>query len=610
MFFFSSRQRRSCTEPYILSRFIELVKKIEEDGLFNTTEEVAAYLRRLSYDKLEWSISCGSVITDTLRDFGVLDDTINLLNNTEKGLLKAMLQHSSNSTTGLEVGVTLTDSGDTIVLSHVVTAISCAGFNRDTHLTSAALVGLTKKNIDNLFQTSFSGDIGQTTILHYAYPDMYPLLGPSGKWNDISCPKVYHLKGMSSSELTDAEILGDLDGVILATIILTIKKKPLSEILYDYYEGSGVLDAGGRKFKASDRVATFGELIPDHELEAQSVAFTESYYNAKTITKWKKRFKGILKLEWRPVDFTNGTSRAYILNKVPSTVQDLYKKLYKTCPGVLKTKYTINYFVSLVKQLERETTFGIADMTRTIVIASEYSLPWPLHSKHVDYTYTSGFSWYVIREMLLHRFANRDGKRELGVIDAGGDTVAVGPVLAGLAVGANYKTNPFRKTTNVALTALHTVTVTGILASAAYSRARKWRPLKEIMGMTGVWVRSSCPPKYRLKKQIKVGQHTSRAELLGGIDGLVLGKRVSRWLAAEPRLKLSNVLESYYGAGYKSVSSQDRLDQFYYIFPTKGAFLQQLSQQTRLSKPNKEHIAKTFYNTMFPSRGKRKTDRG
>ena len=75
-------------------------------------------------------------------------------------------------------------------------------------------------------------------------------------------------------------------------------------------------------------------------------------------------------------------------------------------------------------------------MTRAIVTASKYSLPGSLrkvlHRNRVEYTYTSGFSWYVIREMLLHRFVDRDGKRELGVIDAGGDTVAVGPVLAGL----------------------------------------------------------------------------------------------------------------------------------------------------------------------------------
>ena len=61
---------------------------------------------------------------------------------------------------------------------------------------------------------------------------------------------------------------GDIDGVILGTIIPMIKKKPLSQILYEYYQGSGV-DAGGRIFKAADRNATFGELLPDHELEAQ-----------------------------------------------------------------------------------------------------------------------------------------------------------------------------------------------------------------------------------------------------------------------------------------------------------------------------------------------------
>ena len=134
---------------------------------------------------------------------------------------------------------------------------------------------------------------------------------------------------MLSSELTDAEILGDMDGAILGTIIPMINK-PLSEILHDYYEGSGV-DAGGRKFKASARVATFGELLPDYELEAQSQAFSKAFYRAKDLTRFGQIY--------------NGTSKEYLLNKVPSTVKKLYKKLYTPCPSVLEDKYTINYFL-------------------------------------------------------------------------------------------------------------------------------------------------------------------------------------------------------------------------------------------------------------------------
>ena len=298
---------------------------------------------------------------------------------------------------------------------------------------------------------------------------------------------------------------------------------------------------------------------------------------------------------------------------MPSTVRTFYKDLFETCPDVLETKYTINYFVNLVKQLERETKYGIADMTRAIVTASKYSLPGSirkvLHRNRVEYTYTSGFSWYVIREMLLHRFVDRDGRRELGVINAGGDTVAVGPVLAGLAVGANYKTKPSRDMTEVGLTALHAVTVTGILASAADSRAWKRNTPKEIMGLTGVWVTSSCPPKYRLKTKIKKDQQTTRAELLGGIYGLVLGVHVSKWLAANPRLYLSDVLEHYYGVGYKSLSSQRRLEQFETVNTDKDKYIQRVKHacSSWYCRRTADETVEKLYSTMLPSRGKCKT---
>ena len=580
-----------------MSNFIRLIKKIEQPGgwfgfKLTSMERVAAYLRELAYNNGMWALTCGTTLTGTVWRTGLTDKEI--------ALLKAMIGHNSDSSTGLEKGLLLTRDG-TVALGHVITGIDCGGFNRDTHVTTAAIVGLTS-NIDNLFQSTISGDIGQTTLLHYAYPNRFPLLGPSGDWDSASCPKVYTLNPRASSELTDAEILGDIDGAILGTIIPMIKKTKLSEIFHDYYQGSG-LHAGARVFKATTRATTFGELIADHELEAQSKAFASAYYNSK---------------DWNPFgEIYNGTSKEYLMNKVPSTVHTFYKNLFKSCPVVLKTKYTISYFIKLVKQLEKETKFGIAAMTRAIVKASKYPLPrhvTSILSKYNDirYKYTSGFAWYVIREMLLHRFVDRDGKRELGVIDAGEDTVAIGPVLAGLTVGANYKTKSSGDMTEVALMALHAVTVTGRLASAANSRARMWMKPKEIMGMTGVWDRSSCPPKYRYTKRIMMDKQTTRAELLGGIDGAVLGERVHKWLAANRHLKLSAVLKRYYGAGYKSVSSQKRLVQFKDIFAKKDVFLQRVSAACSSSycRQTAKEVVNTFYNTMLPSSGKHNTEIG
>ena len=273
-----------------MGTFIELVGKIERHNSSTTTGMVAAYLRELAYKGYFWEKSCGKP-----------DEFTTGLNNVETKLLESMVGHHSNSSTGLEVGVILTQK-ETVAIGHVMAGIDCGGFNRDTHVQSDEEEGV-KEDMDNMFQSTISGDIGETTLLHYAYPTKFVLLGPSGKWDSASCPKVYTLNSKPSSELTDAELLGDIDGVILGTIIPMIKKKPLSQILYEYYQGSGV-DADGRIFKAADRNANFGELLPDHELEAQSMIFSDLYYFSKKIGK-------LMKFQWPSI--YNGTSKEYLL---------------------------------------------------------------------------------------------------------------------------------------------------------------------------------------------------------------------------------------------------------------------------------------------------------
>ena len=75
---------------------------------------------------------------------------------------------------------------------------------------------------------------------------------------------------------------------------------------------------------------------------------------------------------------------------------------------------------------------------------------------------TSGGSWYVLRELVTHGFAARDQQRELGVIEGGGDVVAIGQVLAGIHVSTDSKAR------------LYGATVAGSLALATV----KWNEAK------------------------------------------------------------------------------------------------------------------------------------
>ena len=602
-----------------MTNFICLIKKIEEKNPLLSTERLSSYIRGLVYGDVSWWASCGTYFTNLETH----------LESSDIHLLKAMLVHKTNSSTGIEAGVLLAKDG-TVAVAHVITGIDCGGFHRDTQLTTAAIAGLTS-DIDNLFQTTISGDLGQTTLKHYAYEDEYPLLGPSGKWDSTVCPRVYTLHPKAASELTDAEILGDMDGAILGTIIPSMKDKPLSEILHEYYEGSGI-HTGGRVFKAADNAATFGELIPNHELEAQSVSFASAYYNFRNawyITKhltddeyvWIRylgRYKRILipyyvtKAWYISGTIYNGTSKSKLIKKIPSAVQSFFDKLYpSSCPAVLKRKYTISYFIDLVKQLETETSFGIRDMTLAILKASDYGFSFYfihiMRLRHISsYAYTNSFASYVMREMVTHCFATNDKKRELGVVTAGGETVSIESVLAGVAVGAAINKKHSGEMTGVELEVLHHMTLIGSLAAVANRRESARRNLMEIIGTAGYWDTSKCPPEYRYKKITRVGQHATRAKLVGAIDGFVLGTLLPSWLSADKHLKLSFILECYYGSGYKSISSKDRLEQFNTLIVSKTHLFELIKSacRTYYCKQTAQDIANMFYKTMTESTGK------
>ena len=66
------------------------------------------------------------------------------------------------------------------------------------------------------------------------------------------------------------------------------------------------------------------------------------------------------------------------------TVQSFFDKLYaSSCAAVLKSKFTISYLFDLVKQLEKETSFGIMDMTLAILKASNYAFPCYFEKKYM-----------------------------------------------------------------------------------------------------------------------------------------------------------------------------------------------------------------------------------
>ena len=577
-----------------MSRFIDLVELLETRLSNNSAEEVAAYFRILSFkdkplkEELFMRQVCGQSKTLILPW---------PLSKTEEREFKEMIAREING----YVGRVLEPEGNHVAMGQVIAGISCGGFDRDTKLTVAGIYfSPSPSHLDNLFLPTISGDIGRTVV------NAYLASRQTGNFSQIETANVEP----AVSEVTNALVYGDMDGVILGTITPMIAKKQwkLSRIFRKYYLKDGI-QVGGRVFRAGNRAERFGEILSDVELTLQTEVAAKIYYTIirswpkdlagkcvksmskifkKTSNKIATQGKGkgkskkpktglffIIPTLWNMLE--NFAEKARMVTLVPQMVDNFYKT-YVRCPKV-KTKYTLRYFVDLVRQLETETRLGFVDMTQAIVGVSEYFkssyFGVMLDVDDHGHEYQDGFAWYVLREMITHGFSPYYKRRELGVIEAGGDVVAIGHVLAGIHAGTDRNTHIAQKLKYYKADTLYGATVAGNLAQAAVNRYETNKKTKNTMGGAGTWDRSSCPPKYKLWKSIKSSQHTTRAELLGDIDGFVLGEQLPVWLHGDPTLKLSTVLESYYGTGINDVSKDVRFDQFQTLSHGKDKVIEQ-----------------------------------
>ena len=504
-----------------------------------------------------------------------------------------------------KAGIVLAPGDIYLAMGQVIAGISCGGFERDAALNLAAWKNvMSSSHLDNLLFTTISGDIGRTVLNVY----------PKTQYNSFEWPNVdFRSLKASVFNMTSALVYGDMDGVILGTIMPMIQNRnwTLSRIFREYYLNDGI-SVGGRVFKASNRAELFGEIVSDVELELQSTAAAKVYL---PVTRSSPKIaavtclKNILNL-FKIIVFDNlfilnnyfvirhKLDNYYVGKKFGQFVSSMVYKFYKTyipCTKVLNSKYTLRYFIDLVKELERETGFGVVNMTQAIVGVSEY-----FKSSYMkamldvdDHEYTSHFAWYVLRELVAHGFSHSDQRRELGVIEAGEDVVAIGHVLAGIHAGTDPNMHLAQRVGLYDADTLYGATVAGSLAKAAAVRHVARHAAKEnspdMVGAVGVWENSVCPPKYRLKRSIKLGQHATRAELLGDIDGFVLGQRLPEWLKKDKQLKLSDVLEGYYGTS-DNINSQQRFNQF-----EQNTTREEMIKQTTLACEDFQRVNSRWY---------------
>lgn len=127
--------------------------------------------------------------------------------------------------------------------------------------------------VDNRWATTLSGDLAEVALLQGpVLPQV--AVGAIGGWNSSFVPRWYFLSQRDRFEMTDAEIRGGLDGLILAMNVVNYRNQApamrLSQLLDMYYSQRGVFTSNVR---ACSRRSLFTEVAPVAQMEVQATAF-------------------------------------------------------------------------------------------------------------------------------------------------------------------------------------------------------------------------------------------------------------------------------------------------------------------------------------------------
>ncbi|XP_064638946.1 uncharacterized protein LOC135494677 [Lineus longissimus] len=217
-------------------------------------DQMANKLRMLvgRYDSAHWRVMLN--VNNPFPGFG---KTVNPFGSTVDQptlqTLTQMMDHRFQN--GAELGV-IKMNGDTIAFGHVITGAT-AGYDQQSVL-----------GMNNIFATTISGDLGQSGLANAKNPSS-PIIGPSGQWQNGK-----YMLPSKGGFATNAEILGDIDGVNMGKRIQANPGKPLSQHFKEYYGGES-----SRRFDIFKQHTTRAELT-------QEVYRFANLYEVKTSGLW------------------------------------------------------------------------------------------------------------------------------------------------------------------------------------------------------------------------------------------------------------------------------------------------------------------------------------
>lgn len=112
-------------------------------------------------------------------------------------------------------------------------------------------------SIDNKWAATLAGDLAQLSLLQG--PSQFGVrLGVPGGWNDTLIPKYYFLREQLKDSLSEADVRGDIDGLLLAINVYEWSRQStnlrLSQVLDMYYSDRGVFDKNFRVCRRNELI--------------------------------------------------------------------------------------------------------------------------------------------------------------------------------------------------------------------------------------------------------------------------------------------------------------------------------------------------------------------
>ncbi|XP_059608951.1 uncharacterized protein LOC132256511 [Phlebotomus argentipes] len=130
-------------------------------------------------------------------------------------------------------------------------------------------------NVDNRWAATLSGDLSEVALRQGSAAGRTIAVGAPGTFNSTLIPRWFFLRQREFFEMTDPEIRGGLDGLIMGLNVVDWRNRynplKLSQVLDMYYSQRGVFE---RRFRACNRNSLFPEVAPVEQLRAQTTAFS------------------------------------------------------------------------------------------------------------------------------------------------------------------------------------------------------------------------------------------------------------------------------------------------------------------------------------------------